>query len=63
LARANQPKTQYLPFLAPEFWRCHKQLAKNTEKAQSTPFSKLKMIPQKLDHFYELFSPNKSGGL
>jgi len=21
------------------------------------------MIPQKLDHFYKLFSPNKSGGL
>src|SRR5882762_916472 len=30
---------------------------------QSTPFSKVKMIPQKLDHFYELFGPNKSGGL
>jgi hypothetical protein len=30
---------------------------------QSTPFSKLKMIPQKLDHFYKPFGHNKSGGL
>jgi hypothetical protein len=33
------------------------------KNAQSTPFAKLKMIPQKMENFHEPFSHNKSGGL
>jgi hypothetical protein len=47
LARADHPKTQYLPFLASKCWQSPKQLAKNAKQnAQLTPFANMKMIPQ-----------------
>jgi hypothetical protein len=33
------------------------------KNAQSTPFAKLKMIPQKMENFHEPFSHNINGGL
>jgi len=50
-------------FEPPKFGRPPKQFAKNAEKCAIDSFSKLKMIPQKLDNFPELFGHNKSGGL
>jgi len=53
LARADQPKTQYLPFLAPEFWQCHKQLAKNTEKCAIDSFFKAEDDPTQIEQFLQ----------
>jgi hypothetical protein len=51
LARADQPKTQYLHLSTFKIWRCHKQLAKNTEKCAINFFFKVKDDPAKIGPF------------
>ena len=51
LARADHPKTQYLPFLASKFWRSPQQLAKNAEKCAIDSFCKAEDDPTKTGQF------------